>query len=46
MLSDYNMTEGGVMVFGLLFMLLALALAAKVRGFDEHSATSHFIKDL
>ncbi|MCX6178221.1 MAG: hypothetical protein NT163_02425 [Chlorobiales bacterium] len=30
-LSDYNIAKGGVMVFGILFMLLAPALAAKVR---------------
>ena len=45
MLSDYNMAEGGFMVFGLLFMLFAPALAARVRGFDEHSANSHVIMD-
>lgn len=35
-LSDYNMAEGRFMAFGLLFMLLAPALAAKVRGFGQH----------
>ena len=33
MLSDYNLAEGGFMGFGLLFMLFAPALAARVRGF-------------
>ncbi len=32
-LSDYNPAEGGFMGFGLLFMLFAPALAARVRGF-------------
>jgi hypothetical protein len=34
MLSDYNLAEGGTMGFGLLFTLLAPALAARVRGFS------------
>ncbi|OIO70143.1 MAG: hypothetical protein AUJ57_08595 [Zetaproteobacteria bacterium CG1_02_53_45] len=33
MLSDYNMAEGGLMPLGLLFMLFAPALAARLRGF-------------
>jgi len=33
MLSDYIVTEGGFMGFGLLFMLFAPALAVKVRGY-------------
>lgn len=33
MLSDYIVTEGGFMGFGLLFMLFAPALAAKARGY-------------
>jgi hypothetical protein len=33
MLSDYDLTKGGYMSFGLLFMLFAPALAAKARGF-------------
>lgn len=36
MLSDYNIAEGGFMLFGLLFMLFAPALAAKIRGFGQH----------
>lgn len=31
-LSDYNIAEGGLMVFGVLFMLFAPALAARARG--------------
>ena len=31
-LSDYNIAEGGLMVFGVLFMLFAPALAARSRG--------------
>ena len=31
-LSDYNVAQGGLMGFGLLFMLFAPLLAAKVRG--------------
>lgn len=33
MLEDYRVSEGGWMGFGLLFMLFAPALAARVRGF-------------
>jgi hypothetical protein len=33
MLSDYDLTKGGYMSLGLLFMLFAPALAAKARGF-------------
>ncbi len=40
MLSDYNLAEGGFMGFGLLFVLLAPALAAGVRGFGHHSTRS------
>jgi hypothetical protein len=32
MLVDYDISQGGYMVFGLLFMLLAPALAARIRG--------------
>jgi hypothetical protein len=32
-LADYNLAAGGFMGFGLLFMLFAPALAAKIRGF-------------
>ena len=31
-LSDYNIAKGGLMVFGVLFMLFAPALAARARG--------------
>lgn len=37
LLTDYNAAAGGFMGFGLLFMLLAPALAAKARGFDQYS---------
>jgi hypothetical protein len=33
-LSDYNIAKGGVMVFGVLFMLFSPAFAAKVRGLN------------
>lgn len=33
MLEDYIVSEGGLMGFGLLFMLFAPALAARVRGY-------------
>ena len=32
MLSDYDLTRGGYMGFGLIFMLFALVLAARARG--------------
>ena len=32
MLSDYNVAQGGLMGFGLLFLLFAPALAARLRG--------------
>ena len=38
-LSDYNMAEGGFMGLGLLFMLFAPALAARVRRFGSHRAS-------
>ncbi len=41
MLSDYNIAQGGFMVFGLLFMLFAPALAAKVRGFGQPPIDTH-----
>ena len=34
MLEDYDVTRGGFMGFGLLFMFFAPALAAKLRGFE------------
>lgn len=40
MFSDYNLAAGGYMGFGLLFMLIAPALAARVRGFGSRSAKS------
>jgi hypothetical protein len=36
MLSDYDLARGGFMGFGLLFMLIAPALAAKVRARGRH----------
>ena len=38
--SDYNVMEGRLMIFGMIFMLFAPALAAKVRGFSVHSANN------
>lgn len=35
-LSDYNIAEGGLMLFGVLFMLFAPALAARSRGLSVH----------
>ncbi|PIP02400.1 MAG: hypothetical protein COW18_13770 [Zetaproteobacteria bacterium CG12_big_fil_rev_8_21_14_0_65_54_13] len=35
MFSDYNMAEGGLMPLGLLFMLFAPALAARLRGLHK-----------
>jgi hypothetical protein len=37
LLSDYNVARGGLMVFGLLFMLFAPMLVAKFRGMDSHA---------
>ncbi len=34
-LSDYNIAKGGLMVFGVILMLYAPALAAKARGLKE-----------
>jgi hypothetical protein len=45
MLSDYNMTEGGFMGLGLLFMLFAPALAARVLGIGRHSANPDVRED-
>lgn len=39
-LLDYNITEGRFMIFGMIFMLLTPALAAKVRGIGSHSANN------
>jgi hypothetical protein len=36
-LSDYNISEGGLMVFGVLFMLFVPSLAARSRGLSGHS---------
>ena len=44
-LSDYDMTEGGFMGLGLLFMVFAPALAAKARGFGQRSTTSSTKED-
>ena len=38
--SDYNIVEGRLMIFGMMFMLFAPALAAKARGFSAHSANN------
>ena len=38
--SDYNVVEGRLMIFGMMFMLVAPALAAKARGFRSHSANN------
>ena len=46
MLSDYNMAKGGFMGLGLLFMLFAPALAARVRKFRSHRTHPHTGKDL
>lgn len=35
MLSDYDLTQGGLMWFGLLFMLFAPMIAAKLRAVDQ-----------
>jgi undecaprenyl pyrophosphate phosphatase UppP len=32
--ADYNVVEGRLMIFGMIFMLFAPALAAKARGFS------------
>lgn len=37
-LSDYNIVQGGLMVFGILFMLFSPAFAAKARGLNENIA--------
>jgi len=37
LLSDYNLAQGGLMGFGLVFMLFAPMLGAKLRGMDSHS---------
>jgi hypothetical protein len=34
MLSDYDLADGGLMGFGLLFLLFAPMMAAKIRGVD------------
>ena len=39
-LQDYNIAEGRLMIFGMVFMLLAPALAAKARGISAHSANN------
>lgn len=41
MISDYNLAKGGLMGFGLLFMLFAAALGAKLRGM-RHIVGSSF----
>jgi hypothetical protein len=39
-LLDYNIAEGRFMIFGMVFMLFAPALAAKARGKNAHSANN------
>ena len=36
LLSDYNLARGGLMGFGLLFLLFAPMLGAKLRGMNSH----------
>jgi len=38
LLADYILTQGGLMGFGLVFMLFAPMLGAKLCGMDRHSA--------
>ena len=38
MLQDYDLTQGGFMGFGLLLMLLAPALAARLRRFNQNES--------
>ncbi len=46
MFSDYNLAQGGLMGFGLLFMLFAPALAARLSGFGRNSVSSNVKDDL
>lgn len=41
MRSDYDPTVGGLMAFGMLFLLFAPVLAARVRGFGRPCADPH-----
>jgi hypothetical protein len=36
-LADYNIAQGGLMLFGVLFMLFTPVMAARVRGLSGHS---------
>lgn len=38
--SDYNVVEGRLMIFGMMFMLFAPALAAKARGLSAHTGNN------
>ena len=38
--TDYNVVEGRLMLFGMMFMLFAPALAAKASGLNAHSANN------
>jgi hypothetical protein len=38
LLEDYDMTRGGLMVFGLLFMMMSPLLAARIRGMTPTEA--------
>jgi hypothetical protein len=44
-LLDYNVAEGRLMIFGMMFMFFAPALAAKVRGVSAHSTDDSKGKD-
>jgi hypothetical protein len=40
MLEDYNLSRGGLMGFGIVFMIFAPFLSAKLRGFKTRKAAS------
>jgi hypothetical protein len=40
LLSDYNLAQGGLMGFGLVFMFFAPLLGAKLRSMDRHSTST------
>lgn len=45
MLSDYNLAQGGLMGFGLVFMLFAPLLGATLRSMGRHSANNSLKAD-
>ena len=45
MLSDYNLAQGGLMGFGLVFMLFAPSLGAKLRKMDRHTGNNSLKAD-